>query len=86
MAEMPSIDFATFLLSLGTSAQIQLGLLADPTTGKTSISLDHARQTIDILAMLEEKTRGNLAGQEAELLKQLLYELRVTFVDRKKSV
>lgn len=85
MGSLPQIDFATFLVSLGTSAQMHLGLFPDPGTGKTHISLEHAQQTIDILALLQEKTKGNLSQPEQELLHNLLYELRVTFVEKKKS-
>ena len=83
--DLPRIDFATFLVSLGTSVQIHLGLLADPHTGKTEVRLTEAQQTIDILEMLEEKTRNNLSKEEGNLLRHLLYELRVSFVAQKEK-
>ena len=80
-AALPGMDFSTFIVSLATSALCHMGLVDDPETGKPSApNLDLARQTIDILAILEEKTRGNLAGEEARLLETLLYDLRMNFV------
>ena len=76
---LPQVDFASFVLSLGTSALYHLGLIGDPQTGKLVAKPDRvlARQTIDTLAMLETKTRGNLDPEEAKLLDGLLYELRM---------
>jgi hypothetical protein len=81
----PKVDFATFCLSLGTSALYHLGVVGDPETGQTSgePNLPLARQTIDTLEMLERKTQGNLDGEEAQLLEALLYELRMRFVEAK---
>lgn len=80
---LPSIDFTTFVLSLGTSALYHMGLVRDPATGaaveKPNLAL--ARQTIDTLEMLQEKTRGNLAEEESRVLESLLYELRMRFVE-----
>ncbi|MCO4769667.1 MAG: DUF1844 domain-containing protein [Deltaproteobacteria bacterium] len=74
------LDFQTFVLSLGTSALVQLG--EAPVPGQTSFEKDveGARQTIDILAMLETKTAGNLTEQESSLLRNLLTDLRLRFV------
>jgi hypothetical protein len=71
----PPVDFNTFILSLGTSAAMNLG-----ERDKSEINLPMARQSIDMLALLEEKTKGNLTGEEERLLAQLLYELRVRYV------
>ena len=80
-AELPQIDFSTFVLSLSTSALYHLGLVPDPETGKAAApNLVLARQTIDTLEVLHVKTRGNLDAQEAHLLESLLYELRLRFV------
>jgi hypothetical protein len=81
--DLPKIDFATFALSLGTSALYHLGLVADPETGQPTgePNVALARQTIDTLEMLQEKTRGNLDTEEAHLLESLLYELRMRFVE-----
>jgi hypothetical protein len=80
--ELPRIDFSTFVLSLSTSALCHLGLVEDPQTGrKGEADLPLASQTIDTLAVLEEKTRGNLDDEERRLLESLLYELRMRFVE-----
>ena len=73
----------TFVLSLGTSALYELGVVGDPSTGgrKPSPNLAVARQTIDALEMLRGKTRGNLDAEEAKLLEALLYELHMRFVE-----
>jgi hypothetical protein len=78
---LPRVDFSTFVLSLATSALYHMGLGPDP-SGETTPekNLPLARQTIDTLEMLEEKTRGNLDEQEAKLLESVLYELRMDFV------
>lgn len=79
------IDFLTFLLSLASSVQVHLGLVPNPATGKTEQDLVLAQQTIDILGMLQEKTRGNLNQDEEHLFEMLLYELRLKFVEMKKK-
>jgi len=79
---LPQIDFSTFILSLSTSALYHLGLVDDPETGKRGApDLPMASQTIDTLAVLQEKTRGNLDPEEERLLESLLYELRMRFVE-----
>ncbi len=77
------VDFASFVLSLGTSALYHLGVVGDPETGNPVAEPDLVlvRQTIDTLAMLETKTRGNLDPEEAKLLDGLLYELRMHYVE-----
>lgn len=72
----PPIDFNTLVLSLGTSALVNFGEVADPVSGNCEVNLALARQTVDLLVMLEEKTRGNLTGEEERLLAQLLSDLR----------
>jgi hypothetical protein len=79
--EAPPVDFSTFLLSMASNAVYCLGGFQDPLSGKTSINLDQAKQSIDILTMMEEKTRGNLSAEEAKLLSHLLYDLRLKFVE-----
>ncbi len=80
---LPKIDFSTFILSINSSALVQLGLIEDPASGQKTKNLDLAKQTIDLLAMLEEKTRGNLTSDEENILKNLLYELRMLYVKEK---
>ena len=81
---LPEINFPTFIFSLNSSALVQLGLIDDPATGKNEKNLTLAKQTIDILGMLEEKTRGNLSSDEANMLKSILYDLRMIYVKERK--
>lgn len=81
----PEITFSTFVLSLGTQALVQLGEMPDPLTRKVSPDLVGAQQTIDILGVLEEKTRGNLNADEAELLRRLLFDLRLRYVEKTRN-
>ena len=83
-AAFPEINFSTFIFSLSSSALVQLGELNDPSTGSKSLNLPVAKQTIDILAMLEEKTKGNLTGDEEKLLKNILHDLRIKYIDKQK--
>ncbi len=82
MGEMPKVDFSTFVLSLGTAALYQLGVMSNPETGETAEPDPLiAQQTIDTLEMLRDKTRGNLEEEERKLIDSLLYELRMRFVE-----
>lgn len=82
---LPDITFPTFLLSLAQTALTWMGELAHPETGKVEIDLDVAKQNIDIMELLEHKTRGNLEPDEAELLKTLLYDLRMKYVAKRRG-
>lgn len=78
----PQLTFNAFVFSLASSAAIHFGDLPDPVTGaKSEPNLEGAAQMIEILALLEEKTKGNLTADERQLLEQVLYELRVRFVE-----
>lgn len=77
---LPGVNFSTFILSMYSSALVHLGEITDPATGKLEQNLDMAKQTIELLRMLEEKTRGNLDNEEVNLTKSLLHELRLTYV------
>lgn len=78
---MPDISFTQFVISLATSAAIHFGDAAEPGGQKlTEPNLEGARQMIEILALLEEKTKGNLTAEERQVLDQVLYELRLRFV------
>jgi hypothetical protein len=77
---MPELNFTTFLLSLNASALVQLGMETEPSKNAPSKNLSIAKQTIDVIAMLEEKTRGNLTEEERRLLTNILYELRLLYV------
>jgi hypothetical protein len=81
--QLPEINFATFIFSLNSSVLMQLGVIEDPESGKKVKNLPLAKQTIDILGMLEEKTKGNLTEDEAVMLKHILYELRMLYVKEK---
>ncbi len=78
--ELPAIDFVTFILSLGSSAMVHLGQTPHPETRDRRPNLELARQTIDIIAMLQDKTAGNLTGEEERLLASLLTDLRLVYV------
>ncbi len=80
---MPKIDFSSFILSLYSSGLVQLGKVEDPSTGKKSVNLDMAQHSIDMIAMLQEKTKGNLTEDEDNLTKALLSELRMVYVEAK---
>jgi hypothetical protein len=80
---MPEINFSTFVISLNASALLHLGAIEDPTTGKKDKDLPMAKQTIDILSMLKEKSAGNLSNDEENLLKSILYDLKMIYVKEK---
>lgn len=80
------LDFFTFVMGLGSSAFIHLGDAPHPETGQpVTPDLALAQQTIDVLAMLQEKTRGNLTAEEEALMGQLLRDLRLRFVERSRG-
>ena len=79
-APLPEINFTNFLLSISTSALIQLGEIVDPTTKQPVKLLPVAKQTIDLIGMLKEKTKGNLIPEEEKLIDYLLYDLRMRYV------
>jgi hypothetical protein len=78
---LPSIDFTTFVLSLSHSALMHLGEAPHPETNAIEKNLPLARQTIDLIGMLEEKTKGNLTGDEERLIAQILFDLRMRYVE-----
>ncbi len=77
---LPQMDFSMFIVSLNSSALVHLGVLDDPAAGGKARNLPAAKQTIDILAMLQEKTAGNLSRDEGEMLRHILYDLRMNYV------
>lgn len=84
-AALPGINFSTFVLSLNSSALVHLGVISAPGTSITEINLDLAKQTIDILGMLEEKTAGNLTEDEIKFLSNMLHDLRLMYVKCKEQ-
>jgi hypothetical protein len=83
-SSLPAVDFHTFILSLGSSALLHLGELEHPDGGEVEKDLPLAKHTIDILSMLQDKTRGNLTDAEDKLIDSLLYDLRLRYVNATK--
>jgi flagellar basal body-associated protein FliL len=75
-------EFSTFILSLSSSAYIYLGILEDPVNKEKKVNLESAKQMIDIIAMLKEKTKGNLTPNEQQLLDSILYELQMQYLSK----
>ena len=78
--EMPPASFETLMAMLATQALLYTGGIADPQTGQPMVHLDLARHNIDLLSVLEEKTKGNLTEEESQTLATTLYELRNRYV------
>ncbi len=81
---LPEINFPTFVASLNASALVHLGAIEDPVSGQREKDLSMAKQTIDILSLLQQKTAGNLTPDEDSLLKSILYDLRMLYVRERK--
>ena len=79
--QLPPIDFISFIFSLSTATMAYLGILPDPATQKINKNLSLAKQHIDLLGMLQEKTEGNLSDEESKFLSNSLYDLRMKFVE-----
>jgi Domain of unknown function (DUF1844) len=73
-------SFLAFVMSLATTAAVHFGDIEDPSVGQTQRNLPAAKQMIELLAMLQEKTKGNLEPEEHQFLDQVLYELRMRFI------
>lgn len=82
---LPEINFSTFVISLSTQALMHLGEIADPMTGKVESDIPVAKQMIDIVALLKDKTRGNLDPGEQQLMEDVLYDLRMRYVEAVKK-
>ena len=82
---MPEVTFSAFVMSLNTSVLFHLGVIADPATGQKTVDLDLARHGIDTLTLIQEKTKGNLGNDEEEMLKNILYDLKIRFVQSSKK-
>jgi hypothetical protein len=80
---LPEINFSTFIMSLNASALVNLGMMDDPITGQKSKNLTLAKQTIDLISMLQDKTMGNLTSDEEKMVKTFLYDLRIIYVREK---
>jgi hypothetical protein len=82
---LPEIDFSTFVISLSTQALMHLGEIANPVSGKIEADISVAKQMIDILGMLKDKTRGNLNSNEDQLMEGILFDLRMKYVEAVKK-
>jgi hypothetical protein len=82
---LPEINFSTFIISLSTQALMHLGEIANPLTGKVEPDGPVAKQMIDIIGMLREKTRGNLNSGEDRLIEDILFDLRMKYVEAVKK-
>jgi len=80
---LPEINFSSFILSLGSSALYHFGEIPDPVSGAKQRNIGLARQTIDILVVLRDKTTGNLSDDEARLLESLLHDLQMRYVQER---
>ena len=79
-AQGPEIDFSSFVMSLATQAIVQLGEMPPPAGIQIDVNVAAAKQTIDILSMMEKKTKGNLEPAEASLIEEILHTLRMSYV------
>ena len=77
---MPKVTFASFILSLNTTALFHLGEIPHPESGKSNVDLELVKHTIDTLSILHDKTRGNLDKNEEELVTNILYDLKIRYV------
>ena len=82
---LPEINFSTFIISLSTQALMHLGEIPNPMSGKGETDVPVAKQMIDILGMLREKTRGNLDAGEQRLMEDILFDLRMKYVEAVKK-
>jgi len=84
--ELGEINFVTFLLSLYSSAMAAFGMLPSPADGQQEENIEGGKEMIDILEILKEKTKGNLNNEENQLLNNLLYELRMLYLEKKRAI
>ncbi len=82
---LPAVDFNALILSLSSSVMMHLGVLPNPVSHETEADLPLAKQTIDIIALLQEKTRGNLTKDEEQFIEAVLYDLRMKYVEVKRE-
>ncbi len=84
--QMPPLTFSSFVFSLGTSSLMLMGETLDPEQPPSPVNLPQAKEIIDILSMLEEKTKGNLSTEEASIIGDMLYTLRMKYVSATSGV
>ncbi len=83
--KLPEANFAQLVFLLGAQAMQQLGAVPNPLNGKNEVDLPVAQFSIDLLAILQEKTKGNLSEKENQMLDDLLFDLRMHFVTASKE-
>lgn len=81
----PEVTFSSFVMSLATQAMVQLGQMAPPPGMEIPVDIESGKGTIDILGMIQCKTRGNLTPEEGKFLEDILHTLRISYVKRAKS-
>ncbi|MEA3358348.1 MAG: DUF1844 domain-containing protein [Thermodesulfobacteriota bacterium] len=81
---LPEVNFSSFILSLSSSVLLHLGEIADPISGEKRKNMDLAKQSIDIISMLQDKTKGNISQDEEKLIEQMLFDLRMRFFEASK--
>ena len=81
---LPEVNFSSFILSLSSSVLLHLGEIADPVSGEKRKNMDLAKQSIDIISMLQDKTKGNISQDEEKLIEQMLFDLRMRFFEASK--
>src|ERR1051326_182148 len=84
--KFPKIDLTTFFLSISSAAFMGLGIVPASEGGEPQVDLELARQNIDLLELMYEKTRGNRTPEEDRLIEQLLFETRMRFVEVQRSL
>ncbi len=82
--ELPKIDLTTFILSISSAAYMGLGMVPGPDGSVPQVDLQLVRQNIDLLELMYDKTRGNRTPEEEKLIEQLLFELRVKYIEKQK--
>jgi hypothetical protein len=82
---LPAINFSTFIISLSTQALMHLGEIADPLSGQVNKDIPVAKQMIDIIGMLRDKTKGNMNAGEERLTEDILFDLRMKYVEAVKK-
>jgi hypothetical protein len=83
---LQKVNFISFVLSLAGAIQIHLGIIPNPQTGKTEKNLQLAKETIDLLDVLKEKTKGNLTKDEEDLFDHMLFECRMKYIEENKKI
>jgi hypothetical protein len=79
------MNFTVFLSTMGLQAYVALGEIADPATNEKKVNVDQAKYMIDMLGLLDEKTKGNLNSEESKMLSSMLYELRTRYIEKSKA-